>query len=76
MKRTAKSRTYVPHGGGGNTCNNYKKMETNICFANMNNRRVYFLSAGKICYEQLRKIGPFIFALISLNNLNKQLSEI
>lgn len=28
MKRTAKSRTYVPHGGG-NTCNNYKKMETN-----------------------------------------------
>jgi len=51
-------------------------METNICFANMNNRRVYFLSAGKICYEQLRKIGPFIFALISLNNLNKQLSVI
>ena len=29
-----------------------------------------------LSYEQLRKIGPFIFALISLNNLNKQLSEI
>jgi hypothetical protein len=42
----------------------------------MNNRRVYFSSSGKICYKQLRKIGPFIFALISLNNLNKQLSEI
>jgi hypothetical protein len=52
-----------------------KKWESIICFANMNNRRVYFSSAGKICNKQLRKIDPFIFALISLNNLNKQLSE-
>ena len=74
MKRTATNRTYVPHEGVIPVIIP-KKWKPIICFANMNNRRVYFSSAGKICYKQLRKIGPFIFALISLNNLNKQLSE-
>lgn len=74
MKTTTTNRTFVPHGGVIPVLIS-KKWESIICFANMNNRRVYFLSAGKICNKQLRKIDPFIFALISLNNLNKQLSE-